>query len=231
MSKKKTKVGLVLTAGSRNLVIGNFALTSSITGTNNLLIGNGLQTSTTGANDEMNIGGLIFGKMSSISTVGIGIQPTAKLHLTAGSTSVSSAPLKFTSGTLMTTPEIGAVEFLTDDLFHTKTNTLNSNPQRRRVKYAERNFSAKSINYQITETDYFDVILSNKASAITITLPTASGTGRAITVKNINVGACTLTASIGDLIDGVGSKTINQWEAYTVIDYSLSAWGIIGKVV
>lgn len=36
---------------------------------------------------------------------------TAKLHLDAGTATASTAPLKFTSGTLLSTPEAGAVEF------------------------------------------------------------------------------------------------------------------------
>ena len=36
-------------------------------------------------------------------------EPTAKIHINSGTTSV--APLKFTSGTSLTTPEVGAVEF------------------------------------------------------------------------------------------------------------------------
>lgn len=47
--------------------------------------------------------------------------PTAYLLLGAGSTAASSAPLKFTSGSLMTTPEAGAVEFLTDKAYLTIT--------------------------------------------------------------------------------------------------------------
>jgi hypothetical protein len=44
--------------------------------------------------------------------VGIGTTaPTAKLNLAAGSAAASSAPLKFTTGTLMTTPEDGAMEY------------------------------------------------------------------------------------------------------------------------
>ena len=44
--------------------------------------------------------------------VGIGLTaPTARLHLTAGTAVASSAPLKFTSGVLLDTPENGAVEF------------------------------------------------------------------------------------------------------------------------
>lgn len=39
----------------------------------------------------------------------------------AGSTAAGSAPLKLTSGDLMSSPEVGAVEFLTDDLYFTQT--------------------------------------------------------------------------------------------------------------
>lgn len=47
--------------------------------------------------------------------------PTARLHLAAGTTVASSAPLKFTTGTSMTAAEAGAFEFTTDDLFFTIT--------------------------------------------------------------------------------------------------------------
>lgn len=39
----------------------------------------------------------------------------------AGANGAGTAPLKFTSGSLMTTPEAGAVEFLTDKLYYTTT--------------------------------------------------------------------------------------------------------------
>ncbi len=47
--------------------------------------------------------------------------PTAVIHLKAGTTAASSAPLKFTSGSLNTTAEAGAVEFLTDAFYGTIT--------------------------------------------------------------------------------------------------------------
>ena len=54
--------------------------------------------------------------------VGIGqTTPTAVLHLKAGTATASTAPLKFTSGTLNTTAEAGAVEFLTDAFYGTIT--------------------------------------------------------------------------------------------------------------
>lgn len=44
--------------------------------------------------------------------VGIGqSNPAAVLHIKAGTTSASTAPIKLTSGSLMTTPEAGAIEF------------------------------------------------------------------------------------------------------------------------
>lgn len=55
------------------------------------------------------------------NNVGIGINPTSLLTLAAGTATAGTAPLKFTSGTLNTTPEIGSVEFLTDDFFATIT--------------------------------------------------------------------------------------------------------------
>jgi hypothetical protein len=44
---------------------------------------------------------------------------TARLQLPAGTTAAESAPLKFLSGASLTTPEAGAVEYTTDDLFFT----------------------------------------------------------------------------------------------------------------
>ena len=47
--------------------------------------------------------------------VGIGTaSPTARLHLPVGTATAGTAPQKFTAGTLLTTKELGAVEF-TDD--------------------------------------------------------------------------------------------------------------------
>lgn len=54
--------------------------------------------------------------------VGVGvISPTAELHLKAGTATASTAPLKFTSGALNTTAEVGAEEFLTDKRYTTIT--------------------------------------------------------------------------------------------------------------
>lgn len=55
--------------------------------------------------------------------IGSSTAPTALLHLAAGTTAASSAPLKFTSGTNMTTAEAGAMEYDGTNLFFTPTGT------------------------------------------------------------------------------------------------------------
>lgn len=41
------------------------------------------------------------------------IAPTARLHLPAGTATASTAPLKFTAGVVLTTPEVGVIEYIT----------------------------------------------------------------------------------------------------------------------
>lgn len=80
---------------------------------NNLLVGAGSAGkslvfvtggTTQSTNERMRIDGN--------GNVGIGVtNPTALLHLPAGTASAGTAPLKITSGTVLTTPENGAVEY------------------------------------------------------------------------------------------------------------------------
>ncbi len=67
------------------------------------------------------------GKRMIIATggnVGIGqTTPTAVLHLKAGTATASTAPLKFTSGTNLTTAEAGAMEFNGTNLFFSPSTT------------------------------------------------------------------------------------------------------------
>lgn len=67
---------------------------------------------------------VILSKVNSAGNVGVRMAATtltAYLHIAAGTTAASTGPLKFTSGTSMTTAEAGAMEFTTDDLFFTIT--------------------------------------------------------------------------------------------------------------
>jgi hypothetical protein len=58
----------------------------------------------------------------TITNPNVGIRvssPSASLHLPAGTLNASTAPLKFTSGTLMSNPEAGAVEYDGTNLYYT----------------------------------------------------------------------------------------------------------------
>lgn len=64
--------------------------------------------------------------------IGLGISaPLATLHLKAGSTAANSAPVMMTSGALMTAPQVGAWEFLTDRIYFTQT----TGPTRQTIAY------------------------------------------------------------------------------------------------
>lgn len=60
-------------------------------------------------------------RITSGQLVGVGITPTARLHVKAGSATANTAPLKLTSGPVVTAAEAGAIEFTTDDYFATIT--------------------------------------------------------------------------------------------------------------
>jgi hypothetical protein len=51
--------------------------------------------------------------------LGLGTTPTAIVHLKAGTSTANTAPLKFTSGTHLTTPEAGSMEYNGSKLFFT----------------------------------------------------------------------------------------------------------------
>lgn len=61
--------------------------------------------------------------------IGIGeniLVPTALIHIDGSTTAAGTAPLKFASGTVMTTPEAGAVEFNGTNLFFSPSTTRNT---------------------------------------------------------------------------------------------------------
>lgn len=121
--------------------------------------------------------------------VGIGVTPTAGLTLRGGSSSASQAPLKFTSGPLLTTPETGAFEFNTNSLYFTQT----SGTQRKTVAFQEDmqgNLLAtvSGVNYQtVGVTNLYTVPAGKKAiiTAVIFTSQTATG---AVTPPTIGVG-------------------------------------------
>jgi hypothetical protein len=61
--------------------------------------------------DHTVLGAIDVMRIMGSGNVGIGIAPTATLHLKAGTATANTAPLKLTAGTNLTTPEAGVFEF------------------------------------------------------------------------------------------------------------------------
>ena len=95
-------------AGSNNTLIGYGADVNNGNSTYRIAIGSGALS---GTNNAAIIGGNA-GIGSNSVRVGINMtSPTSILHLPAGTATVNTAPLKFTSGTDLTTPETGSMEY------------------------------------------------------------------------------------------------------------------------
>ena len=87
----------------------------------------------------------------STDRVGIATaSPTARLHLPAGTATANTAPLKFTGGTLLTTPEAGAIEYDGVDFYATRT------AARRKISLSDDSVtSSTTVANTTTETTIF----------------------------------------------------------------------------
>ena len=92
------------------------------TGTGNLKF-----TPLTGFNgsiDTVSLKKITGGNLVVLGNEGIGLaNPTARLHIAAGTATASTAPLKLTTGVSLTTAELGAMEFTDPNLYFTITDT------------------------------------------------------------------------------------------------------------
>ena len=118
--------------GSKPIILGTYGLNTSLL---NVFCGTSYDLAicnpySGGSNGGLHFltGGSVLGSANERLTilkggaVGVGVTaPTARLHLQAGSATASTAPLKLTSGVSLTTAEVGAVEFTTDNLYFTIT--------------------------------------------------------------------------------------------------------------
>jgi hypothetical protein len=122
-----------VTTGNYNVIISSASTAANaaslISGSSNIFIGNNGYVAVTGtsssSSNELNIGNALYATgLYGTPSFGIGVDSasiTARLHLPAGNTTASRAPLKFTSGSLLSSAEAGAMEFLTDAYYLTIT--------------------------------------------------------------------------------------------------------------
>lgn len=85
--------------------------------------------------------------------------------------------------------------------------------------------STKTADYSASITD--DLIVCNGSGIITITLPGATGSGKAITIKNIGGARAVIDGNSTDTVDGDLTQTLYRWESVTVTDYTTGAWAVI----
>lgn len=144
---------------------------------------------------------------------------TALVHIDAGGTAAGSAPLKFTLGSLLTTPESGAVEYDGDFVYLTPANGAR---QRISTDAATKTISASAIDWSLSGTyskalaanttftfsnavdgKTIVVALTNTASNWTVTWPTVIWSGGSPPTQTIGAKTDVYTfVKIGSTIYG-----------------------------
>ncbi len=153
--------------------------------------------------------------------LGIGtISPTARLHLPAGSSSASTAPLKIPTGNLNTTAEAGAIEHKSGRLYFTDTLAI------RDIVFVG-DYQAISGDFTTTSTSLVDVTgltflcPANSSYLLEINLQVASTSAAGIKVGVTGSG----TAGIGlGVLGTAGSATATRTERLTALSTATSAF-------
>lgn len=148
------------------------------------------------ANERMRIDGT--------GRLGLGItSPTAFLHLKAGTTTANTAPLKFSSGALLTTPEAGAFEYLTDKFY----GTIASSSARKEFTLNDIGLTAGRIPFSTTNGRLTDLptftYTSNRLSPQYLTL--GAGTAAAGTAPLLMTAGVNLTTPLAGAIEFDGT--------------------------
>ncbi len=149
-----------ITTGTGNTAIGALAGYSLQTGSYNVFLGAQAGGAELGSNklyiDNTDTATpLIYGDFSTdtlvlYGSIGVGVAaPSAYLHLKAGTATASTAPLKFTSGVLLTTPESGAMEFDGTAFYYTDVNLVRKTFHR--TDYAGAYLHENAVPYTIEE--------------------------------------------------------------------------------
>lgn len=107
-----------------------------------------------------NSGATVHLQIATSGRIGLGMTaptaPTAQAHLSAGTATASTAPLKFTSGTNLTTAEAGAMEYNGTNLFFTRAGTVREN-----VLVAIDNVAAPTTSIGVAIVNYYGANATN----------------------------------------------------------------------
>ena len=126
--------------------------------------------------------------------VGLGITaPTAALHLKAGSAAAGTAPLKFTTGPLLSTEEKGAVEYDGTNLYYTDDSNV-------RHVLASSAGGATNFNNPVT--------MSGAGTGLTVTNNASVGGNLSIGGTTTLTGATSITNTTNSSSTGTGALTV-----------------------
>lgn len=137
-------------------------------------------------------------RASSSNRVYIGgaVNATATLQIAAGSAAANTAPLKFISGALNTSAEVGAVEFLTDKLYH----TITTGSSRKEIALFDIEGTAGRIPFETTNgrlTDLASLAYTQNEGLLVSDNIKLTSAGNGLYIKegtNATVGVASLTA-------------------------------------
>lgn len=164
--------------------------------------------------------------------------PSNGMHKTVtirpGTASAGTAPLKFTSGTVLTTPEAGAMEFNSDSLYFTTT----TGPTRKAVAWAD--FSNMSGTISVPNggtgaTSLTGIIKGNGTSAFTaVTAPSGDIVGttdsQTLTNKDLSSSTNTYRAASDTVTGAVELATISETSTGTDTARAVTPDGLSGSV-
>ncbi|MDB5179626.1 MAG: hypothetical protein JWN12_258 [Candidatus Saccharibacteria bacterium] len=111
------------------------------------------------------------------------------ITIRAGTPSANTAPLKFTSGSLLTTAEVGAVEFVTNRLYYTQT----TGPTRMTILAVDDTSGASGdLYYRNSTADLVRLPVGSTSQVLTVSsgVPTwapAAGGGGGLTQQQVMV--------------------------------------------
>ena len=169
--------------------------------------------------------------------IGIGqTSPTAVLHLKAGTATASTAPLKFTSGIALTTPEDGAIEYHSSHIYATIGST--------RYQLDQQSAGGGITWTEVTGTTQAAAVdngyITNNAGLVTVTLPDTAAVGKIVRISGSGAGGWRLAQNalenirFGNVVTttGIGGylQSTNQYDAVEVVCIvANTTWSVISS--
>jgi hypothetical protein len=90
-----------------------------------------------------------------------------------------------------------------------------------------------NVDILVVKTDTFNLlptqhtVICDKGTSMSVNLYPAIGSKRRHTIKSVGVGVVTVDGDSSETIDGVTTKTLNQWEYIEIVDYETGKWAIV----